>query len=336
MTRAIELSFLIWFGVCDKAWVTLAERLLIRILERDFFRTLVLCFLSFLIPPFAKAGNLAIIPRCTCASSLKPTLVVMTQPWNLAQSNYSVVKDHHYEVAVLPFGATEPHNLHLPYSTDTLEATIIGEHICRAAHLKGAEVVLLPAIPYGTETNMREFPLAMNLNPSTMTMIVADLLETLIYNEIYKIVLLNSHGGNAFKPILRELSAESEAHLFLCDWYQTIDDIYYDIFDKGEDHAGEMETSFALAYFPDLVATDANGKLRADDGEVRASRFRALNEGWISITRPWHLLTKNSGAADPHWATAEKGVKLMDVLMDRLSEFLVELSQSQIDDEFPY
>ena len=44
------------------------------------------------------------------------------RPWILAETNYGYVKEHPYEVAVLPMGATEPHNLHLPYGTDTLEA----------------------------------------------------------------------------------------------------------------------------------------------------------------------------------------------------------------------
>lgn len=260
----------------------------------------------------------------------------MNKPWNLAEANYAEIKQQDFEVAVLPFGATEPHNLHLPYSTDTLEGTIIGQHVCQAAHERGAKVVLLPTIPFGTETNMCEFPLAMNLNPSTMTSIIADLVETLEYNGIYKLLLLNSHGGNALKPILRELNGETEVQLFLCDWYNSISDVYFDIFQKAEDHAGEMETSFALAYFPELVAKEDDGSLAADDGAKRPTRFEALNEGWVSITRPWHLLTENSGAADPHAASAEKGQKLMEILVDRLAGFLVELSSSPLDDRFPY
>ncbi|MGI9516546.1 MAG: creatininase family protein [Pirellulaceae bacterium] len=260
----------------------------------------------------------------------------MNASWNLAESNYGDIKHAEFEVAVLPFGATEPHNLHLPYSTDTLEATIIGQHVCRAAHERGASVVLLPTLPYGTESNLREFPLAMNLNPSTMTMIISDLVETLVHNGIYKIMLLNSHGGNSFKPVLRELSGETEAHLFLCDWYQSISDVYDEIFEHREDHAGEMETSFALAYFPELVARNEDGSLRADQGEKRSARLAALNKGWVSITRPWHLLTENSGAANPHAATPDKGQRLMKVVVERLAGFICELSAAQIDDTFPY
>ena len=75
------------------------------------------------------------------------------RPWILAETNYHHVKDCEYEVAVLPMGATEPHNLHLPYGTDTLQADAIGSRVCKAAWNAGAKVVMLPPIPYGTETN---------------------------------------------------------------------------------------------------------------------------------------------------------------------------------------
>src|SRR4051794_3131447 len=39
----------------------------------------------------------------------------MTRPWVLAELNYGQVKSRPpFELAVLPLGATEPHNLHLP------------------------------------------------------------------------------------------------------------------------------------------------------------------------------------------------------------------------------
>lgn len=256
--------------------------------------------------------------------------------WDLLKSNYASVKEQQYEVAVLPLGATEPHNLHLPYGTDVLEGRIVGEHICESAWNQGARVVLLPTIPYGTETNLREFPLAMNLNPSTLFAVITDLVESLVKSGIRKIVLLNSHGGNDLKPLLRELYGKTPAHLFLCSWYQALAGEYDQIFDHAEDHAGEMETSFGLAFFPDLVARRPDGTLLADEGTKRPFRLRALEEGWVSITRPWHLLTTNSGAAPPHAATAEKGHQLMDVIVDRLGGFLVELAAAPLDDTFPF
>lgn len=260
----------------------------------------------------------------------------MSSPWKLLHTNYAAVKEQSYEVAVLPLGATEPHNLHLPYGADVIEADMIGEEVCRAAHDQGAKVVLLPTIPYGTETNLREFPLAMNLNPSTHYAVVTDLIESLVHSGIRKIVLFNSHGGNEMKPLLRELYGKTEAQLFLCNWWKMFEDVYDDIFDFPEDHAGEVETSLFLAYYPELVAKNEDGSLAADDAKTATFRFEALREGWVSITRPWHLLTTNAGAANPHAATAEKGHRVMKIMVERLAGFLVELSEAKIDEKFPF
>lgn len=258
------------------------------------------------------------------------------RPWILAETNYAYTREHRYQVAVLPLGATEPHNLHLPYGTDTFEADCIGSHVCEAAHRRGAQVVLLPTIPYGTQTNMREFPLALNLNPSTLQQVITDLVESLTHSGIQKILLLNSHGGNELKPILRQLLGKTTAHLFLCNWFQSLTDQYAEIFDQPEDHAGEMETSLALAYFPHLVARHADGTLAADEGQTRPSRFQAVNQGWVSIARSWHLLTTHTGSGNPHAADADKGRRAMEVLVDRIATFLVELSEAQIDERFPF
>ena len=257
------------------------------------------------------------------------------RPWLLAETNYGSVKGMDFQVAVLPLGATEPHNLHLPYGTDVFEASILGEKICESAHERGAKVILLPTIPFGVQTNMRRLPLAINVNPSTLNLFVTDIVRSLRGSGIEKILLLNSHGGNDFKPLLRELAGEG-IQLFLCDWFRILGDVYHTIFEQPEDHAGEMETSFALAYFPELVQRNASGGLSADEGNIRRTRFEAINEGWVSITRPWHLLTTNCGSGNPHAATAEKGRRSMEILVERLAGFLVELSESPIDERFPF
>ena len=260
----------------------------------------------------------------------------MPAPWNLAQTNYGTVKQQHYEVAVLPLGATEPHNLHLPYGMDTLEGEIIGSELCRAAWERGSKVILLPTVPYGTQTNQMKFPLAMNVNPSTLAAVIADLVDSLVQHGIRKILLLNSHGGNDLKAVLRELYGRTPAHLFLCNWYHVYLDVYHEIFDAPDDHAGEMETSFALAFCPHLVARRPDGTLAADEGRKAQTRFEAINRGWVTITRPWHLLTTNAGAGDPRAATPDKGRRVLQILIDRIAAFLVELSAATLDERFPY
>ncbi len=254
------------------------------------------------------------------------------RPWILSELNYSHVRDQApFDVAVLPLGATEPHNLHLPYGTDTIQVEAVAERACALAYERGARVVALPAIPFGTETNMMRFPLTMNLQPTTVARIITDLVDSLETHKIQKCVLLNGHGGNDLKWVLRELNLKTTVHLFLCNWYRVGADHHAEIFTKVGDHADELETSMILHLAPNLVELQ-----KADPGTEAISRFDAVRHGWVQITRPWHLATTNTGVGDPRPATAQKGAALFELVVGRISDFLVDLAHSPIDEHFPY
>ena len=61
------------------------------------------------------------------------------RPYVLAESNWKSVKDTDYEVAILPWGATEPHNFHLPYATDNYETAALAERAAEIAWKQGRE-----------------------------------------------------------------------------------------------------------------------------------------------------------------------------------------------------
>jgi creatinine amidohydrolase len=253
--------------------------------------------------------------------------------WILAEQNHAFIRAQKWEVAVLPFGATESHNLHMPYATDNYQVEAIGQRACERAYRAGAKVVLLPTIPFGVNTNHLKIPgaLACSLTPSTLLHIVTDLVDSLELQGIRKLVLLNGHGGNELKPIMRELHHRRKVFICLCDWYRMAADLYPQIFSQPGEHADEVETSLGLAIFPELV----HPKL-ADDGTARPSRFEAINRGWVQIVRPWHLLTTNTGVGNPKAATADKGRRLLELLCERLGNFLVELATAPMDERFPY
>ena len=93
-----------------------------------------------------------------------------------------------------------------------------------------------------------------------------------------------------------------------------------------------METSVALAFFPQFTADIKT----AGPGTPRPSRFDAVNKGWVSLTRPWHLLTPDTGVGNPAQASPDKGRKLMSILEERIGQFLVDLAKSPIDATFPF
>ena len=252
--------------------------------------------------------------------------------WNLAAATLADVKAAPKpEVAVLPLGATEPHNLHLPYGTDTYQVIGLGEAACRRAAEAGAAVWMLPPIPFGTETNLMDFPLTINLNPSTLGKIITDVVDSLDKHGIKKLVILNGHGGNDLKWILRELYRKTGVYIIICHWFRMIGDVRKGVLDCLEgDHADELETSMMLHLHPDLVTMET-----ADAGSMRAPALTALKNGWVEYSRPWEVLTTNSGAGDPRQATAEKGAALAEAFIERFSQLLVELANTKIDANFP-
>jgi creatinine amidohydrolase len=251
----------------------------------------------------------------------------------LAEQTHAFVREQRWEAAVLPFGATEPHNLHMPYGTDNFEVEEIGRRACKAAYGRGAKVLLLPTIPYGVNTNHLKIPgaVACSVTPTTLLRLITDLVESLERQGVRKLVLLNGHGGNELKPWTRELHHRTSVFLCVCDWFRMATDLYRDLFDRPGEHADEVETSLGLAFFPQWLRPEL-----ADDGAAKSSRFEAINRGWVSITRPWHLVSASTGLGDPRAATAEKGRRLMDVLVERLAAFLVELAAAPMDETFPY
>jgi creatinine amidohydrolase len=253
--------------------------------------------------------------------------------WKLAEQNHAFIRQQRWEVAVLPFGATEPHNLHMPYGTDNYEVEAIGERCCEKAYQSGAGVLLLPTIPYGVNTNHLQVPgaIACSVTPTTLLHILTDLVDSLERQGVRKLLLLNGHGGNELKPLMRQLYHRSRVFLCLCDWFRMATDVYPQIFEQPGEHADEVETSLGLAFFPELMHMEL-----ADDGAARPSRFEALNRHWVSITRPWHVVSTNTGLGNPRAATAEKGRRLMDVLVERLAKFLVDLAAAPMDEKFPY
>lgn len=245
------------------------------------------------------------------------------RPYILAESNWKGIKDGVYDVAILPWGATEAHNYHLPYGTDIIEAEAIAAEAARIAFEKGAKIIVLPAIPFGVNTGQREVMLDLNMNPSTQLVVLRDLVEVLNRQGIHKLILLNSHGGNDFKPMIRELGFQfPKMFISSCDWFKSLDQKLF--FENKDDHAGEMETSLMLYLRPDLVLPLSE----AGDGKSKKFRFEAIKEGWAWAERQWTKVTKDTGVGDPRKATAEKGEKYFKAVTVKVASFFIEMASS--------
>jgi creatinine amidohydrolase/Fe(II)-dependent formamide hydrolase-like protein len=56
----------------------------------------------------------------------------------------------------------------------------------------------------------------------------------------------------------------------------------------------------------------------------------------VDFVRPWERLTFSGGQGGVVEASGEKGEKIINAVVERIGKFIAELSQSPIDELFPY
>ena len=251
----------------------------------------------------------------------------MIRPYILAETNWKSLKNSKFDLAILPWGATEAHNYHLPYATDVFESDALAAESTRLAWEKGSKVIVLPTIPFGVNTGQSDIYLDINLNPSTQLAILMDVAEVLNRQGIKKLLIFNSHGGNNFKPLIRELGLKYP-EMFICfsNWFQSMDKTKY--FDNEGDHADEMETSLILFLKPELVLP----KAQWGTGASKSFKIKSFTEGWVWAERQWSQISEDTGVGDPMQATKEKGEKYFKDVTRKIGNFIFELCEADLKD----
>lgn len=251
------------------------------------------------------------------------------RPYILAETTWKAIKDEHVEVAVLTWGATEAHNYHLPYATDNYQIEAIAAAAAKIAWEKKARVIVLPNIPFGVNTGQADIKLDINLNPSTQFAILADIIEVLNRQGIFKLILLNGHGGNNFQPILRELGLKFPQMLLVTtNFFKIMNKAEY--FEEPGDHADEMETSLMLHLQPQLVLP----LQEAGEGKENKSRIQGIREGWAWAEREWSKVTADTGIGNPKKATKEKGERFFNDVAQKIAGLINDVANTEIKDRY--
>ena len=246
-----------------------------------------------------------------------------TRPYVLRETSWSAVRDTRFAVALLPWGATEAHNYHLPYGTDNYEAEGVAIEAARRAWDAGARAIVLPGIPFGVNTGQLDIPLTINMNPSTQLAVLRDVVSSIEPHGLRRLVIVNGHGGNDFKPLIREVQGSSQVLIVTVNWWQIEPAEKY--FAEPGDHAGEAETSVMLHIEPELVRP----LTEAGPGAARPFRITGLREGWAWTPRQWTAVTKDTGVGDPAESTATKGERFFEAITGKLAQLIVELASDE-------
>ncbi len=243
------------------------------------------------------------------------------RPYLLEEANYRQLHDHEPRLAILPWGATEAHNYHLPHSTDTIQASSLARHAAGLAHEAGARVVVLPPIPFGNNEAQLDQVATISITTATATAILDDVVRSLAQQSIRRLLIVNAHGGNDHKPLIRDISARYDSLVVLANFWQMIPDRAAAIFDDPGDHAGELETCLLLHLCPELVELE-----HAGPGARRRWELDDVAQPGLWAPRPWSRVHPDTGSGDPRPATAEKGHTYFDQLTRALAQIMIHLA----------
>lgn len=245
--------------------------------------------------------------------------------WPEAERRFAEV-----DIALLPVGAIEQHGHHLPVDTDWWEA----DQICRevAKRCEAPRPLVLPGIPYGVSYHHRDFPGTITVGPDTLARMVYEIGMSAAQNGVAKLIIVNGHGGNI--PALQYAAQmiNRDAHIFTCvDTGETSDaDIARIAETRADVHAGEIETSTALAMRPDLVDVTRLEKFVPKFSSRYLDFASAHGVEWYAHTS---RISPSGVLGDPTKATAQKGREMWEVTVAHLTEFveiLKPLSLAQI------
>ena len=249
----------------------------------------------------------------------------------LHEANYRQLLNLKPNVAVLPWGATEAHNYHLPHGTDIIEANAMGELGVARANALGARCILLPCVPFGNDNMQLSQVATITMRTTTQHLVLHDVAESLVRQGIDRLVILNFHGGNEFKSSIRDIMLDLPIFIVQVHGY-LVDPAVRNLWTIPDgDHANEFETALLLHLCPQWVEMGLAGPGTATESKLPA----VSNTPGVWAPRDWAALTADSGVGDPRQGKAEDGKKCLDMLVNAFVPVLTQLSAAKNGD-FPY
>jgi creatinine amidohydrolase len=231
-------------------------------------------------------------------------------------------------IAILPTAAVEQHGPHLPVGTDT----IINTHLCALLAERAPadlDLRILPVMAVGKSNEHLWAPGTLTLSAATALAAWTEIGLSVARAGVKKIVILNSHGGNAdlISILARELRVQAGMLAVRLGWSAMgmPKGLYSDQETRFGIHGGDMETSLLLHFRPDTVDMAAARDFRSTAETAPIPPIGAVAQAWISTD-----LNPAGVVGEAHHATAEKGRLTAEHIVTDVIELLRKVSAEPI------
>jgi mycofactocin system creatininase family protein len=191
----------------------------------------------------------------------------------------------------VPVGSTEQHGPHLTLSTDTDIAVALARRLAA----RRSDVMVAPAVPYGSSGEHAGFPGTLSIGQDALELVLVELVRSA--DAFAGVVVVSAHGGNA-RPVRRAVDLLSAEGRRVLAWSPPAPANA-----GGDTHAGWIETSVLLALDADAVRME-----RAECGSMEpiGRLWPRLVSAGVAAVSP------NGVLGDPSTASAETGRRLLD------------------------
>ncbi|MGI9860870.1 creatininase family protein [Moorella naiadis] len=231
-------------------------------------------------------------------------------------------------VVIVPLGSTEQHGPHLPLKVDIAAADYIARKVAEKTNM-----LVTPPLNFGFSELWHTYPGTISFSAETFRRAVHDICYSLIRCGFKKFFLLNGHNPNLhlMQSVANDLvdryekegiAVAAATYIFMAP--EECNQIGENFRDGT--HANEMETSIMLALDQEHVKMDLAQEVSK---RYRPRRVIAFEQSAMILNR-WPDSNLYDGTyGNPGLATVEKGRAYLEVLIEKISRFVIEFNNGQ-------
>lgn len=233
------------------------------------------------------------------------------------------------KIAIFVVGSIEEHGEHLPIDTDLATAEYLAFHGLENARKQIGKPVayIAPSIPYGGPSLKMNWQGTIQLRPEVLIEVVRDVGDGLYLTGFRYVIILNGCFGNI--PALMVATGQlqqnhPDGNFLLVDSIWAQPDVIQSVRESApgySGHADEFETSVALVIDPKNVQMDKARResYKHPSSEISLDFNSAMPFFWPI---PFDRATKSGVIGDATLASAEKGHKILQANIERISSII--------------